>query len=312
MSGSRPRPLARRVQILESAGVITGRVALVDPEALGLGVTVMVHVHERSQCAWLDRFAAAIEDLPEIIEAYRISGEIDYTLKVVVPSIDAYDDFYRRLIGKVELYDVRSVFVMEEIKRTTALPLHFLPGTGSDLGSGHVEQAAEEVAVSALTKPGEWTFGIQLPIQTLTRTLVDEWEDAATVDDLVAITKAADQHGYDFVGVCDHVAIPDNDYASKMTTTWYDTISTLRTWLLTAAHPSAVRRVDRGVPPSAANGEGVRHPRSSLGWAGDPGGRCRARGGGVRCPRCRLPHPRKRLDETLRPFGGVRRHLCQP
>ena len=81
--------------------------------------------------------------------------------------------------------------------------------------------------MSALTKPGEWTFGIQLPIQTLTRTLVDEWEDAATVDDLVAITKAADQHGYDFVGVCDHVAIPDNDYASKMTTTWYDTISTL-------------------------------------------------------------------------------------
>ena len=108
------------------------RVALVDPEALGLGVTVMVHVRTNDHsAAWLDRFAAAIEDLPEIIEAYRISGEIDYTLKVVVPSIDAYDDFYRRLIGKVDLYDVRSVFVMEEIKRTTALPLHFLPGTGS-------------------------------------------------------------------------------------------------------------------------------------------------------------------------------------
>ena len=125
-------PVWRRVQILENAGVITGRVALVDPEALGLGVTVMVHVRTNDHsAAWLDRFAAAIEDLPEIIEAYRISGEIDYTLKVVVPSIDAYDDFYRRLIGKVELYDVRSVFVMEEIKRTTALPPHFLPGTGS-------------------------------------------------------------------------------------------------------------------------------------------------------------------------------------
>ena len=125
-------PVWRRVQILENAGVITGRVALVDPEALGLGVTVMVHVRTNDHsAAWLDRFAAAIEDLPEIIEAYRISGEIDYTLKVVVPSIDAYDDFYRRLIGKVELYDVRSVFVMEEIKRTTALPLHFLPRTGS-------------------------------------------------------------------------------------------------------------------------------------------------------------------------------------
>ena len=119
-------PVWRRVQILESAGVITGRVALVDPEALGLGVTVMVHVRTNDHsAAWLDRFAAAIEDLPEIIEAYRISGEIDYTLKVVVPSIDAYDDFYRRLIGKVDLYDVRSVFVMEEMKRTTALPLDF-------------------------------------------------------------------------------------------------------------------------------------------------------------------------------------------
>ena len=125
-------PVWRRVQILENAGVITARVALVDPEALGLGVTVMVHVRTNDHsAAWLDRFAAAIEDLPEIIEAYRISGEIDYTLKVVVPSIDAYDDFYRRLIGKVDLYDVRSVFVMEEIKRTTALPLHFLPSTGS-------------------------------------------------------------------------------------------------------------------------------------------------------------------------------------
>ncbi|MEM8708008.1 MAG: Lrp/AsnC family transcriptional regulator [Actinomycetota bacterium] len=121
-------PVWRRVQILEGEGVITSRVALVDPEAIGLGVTVMVHVRTNDHsAAWLDRFATAIEELPEITEAYRISGEIDYTLKVVVPSIDAYDDFYRRLISKVELYDVRSVFVMEEIKRTTALPLHFLP-----------------------------------------------------------------------------------------------------------------------------------------------------------------------------------------
>ena len=120
-------PVWRRVQILENAGVITARVALVDPEALGLGVTVMVHVRTNDHsAAWLDRFAAAIEDLPEIIEAYRISGEIDYTLKVVVPSIEAYDDFYKRLIGRVDLYDVRSVFVMEEMKRTTALPLHFI------------------------------------------------------------------------------------------------------------------------------------------------------------------------------------------
>lgn len=63
--------------------------------------------------------------MPEIVEAYRISGEIDYTLKVVVPSIDAFDGFYKRLIAEVDLYDVRSVFVMEEMKRTTALPLDF-------------------------------------------------------------------------------------------------------------------------------------------------------------------------------------------
>ncbi len=121
-------PVWRRVQNLEKEGVITGRVALVDPAALGIGVTVMVHVRTNDHsAAWLERFAAAIEDMPEIVEAYRISGEIDYTLKVVVPSIDAYDEFYKRLIGRVDLYDVRSVFVMEELKRTTALPLDFAP-----------------------------------------------------------------------------------------------------------------------------------------------------------------------------------------
>ncbi|MEM9202745.1 MAG: Lrp/AsnC family transcriptional regulator [Actinomycetota bacterium] len=119
-------PCWRRVQILEREGVITRRVAIVDPQTIGLGVTVMVHVRTNDHsAAWLDGFAAAIDELPEIVEAYRISGEIDYTLKVVVPSIEAYDDFYKRLISRVELYDVRSVFVMEEMKRTTALPLHF-------------------------------------------------------------------------------------------------------------------------------------------------------------------------------------------
>lgn len=79
----------------------------------------------------------------------------------------------------------------------------------------------------AITAPGDWSFGIQLPIQTLTRTLIDPWEDEATVADLVTIAKRCDDLGYDFVGVCDHVAIPDNEYASRMTTTWYDTIATL-------------------------------------------------------------------------------------
>ena len=68
---------------------------------------------------------------------------------------------------------------------------------------------------------------MQLPVQTLTRTLADPWEDSATVSDLVTITKKAEATGHDFVGVCDHIAIPDNDYAANMTTTWYDTVATL-------------------------------------------------------------------------------------
>ena len=81
--------------------------------------------------------------------------------------------------------------------------------------------------MSAINPGDGWSYGIQLPIQTLTRTLVDPWEDDATVDDLIAIAKRCDERGYDFIGVCDHVAIPDNEYAARMTTTWYDTIATL-------------------------------------------------------------------------------------
>ncbi len=81
--------------------------------------------------------------------------------------------------------------------------------------------------MAAITAKGGWAFGVQLPVQTLSRTLVDPWEDKATVDDLVSIAQRCDQLGYDFIGVCDHVAIPNNDYAAKMTTTWYDTVATL-------------------------------------------------------------------------------------
>jgi len=81
--------------------------------------------------------------------------------------------------------------------------------------------------VTAINTGSGWSYGIQLPIQTLTRTLVDPWEDGASVADLVTIAQRCDERGYDFVGVCDHVAIPDNEYASRMTTTWYDTIATL-------------------------------------------------------------------------------------
>ena len=90
---------------------------------------VQIRTNDHS-AAWLEHFSAALAELPEIMEARRTSGEIDYMLKVVVPSIEAYDDFYKRLISKVDLYDVRTVFVMEEMKHTTALPLAPAPEVG--------------------------------------------------------------------------------------------------------------------------------------------------------------------------------------
>ena len=97
----------------------------------------------------------------------------------------------------------------------------------------------------------DWIYGMQLPIQTLTRTLVDPWEDGATVDDLVDVARRAEATGHRFVGVCDHVAIPDDDYASRMRTTWYDTVATLG---FLAAHTSRVRLL------SVIYVAGYRHP----------------------------------------------------
>ena len=122
--GLTPTPCWRRVRALEEAGVIARRVALVDPASVNLRVTALVNIRTNNHGPeWIDEFQAALDAFPEIVEAYRTSGDIDYTLKVMVPSIDAYDGFYKRLIAAVDLYDVRSIFVMEEMKRTTALPL---------------------------------------------------------------------------------------------------------------------------------------------------------------------------------------------
>ena len=122
--GLTPTPCWRRVRALEESGVIARRVALVDPASVNLRVTALVNIRTNNHGPdWIDEFQAALDAFPEIVEAYRTSGDIDYTLKVMVPSIDAYDGFYKRLIAAVDLYDVRSIFVMEEMKRTTALPL---------------------------------------------------------------------------------------------------------------------------------------------------------------------------------------------
>jgi len=119
-------PCWRRIQNLETTGVIERRVALVDARSVNLSLTALVMVRtSQHNAAWTQSFLAAVESFEEVIEAYRTSGEVDYLLKVTVPNMDAYDAFYQRLIEHVDLYDVRTTFVMEEMKHTTALPLHY-------------------------------------------------------------------------------------------------------------------------------------------------------------------------------------------
>jgi len=119
-------PCWRRIQKMEEDGVIKRRVAVLDPVKVNAGVTVFVAIrtNEHNE-AWLRKFAAAVEDFPEVVEFYRMSGEVDYLMRVVVPDIGAYDSFYKKLIGKIALTDVSSSFAMEQIKYTTALPLEF-------------------------------------------------------------------------------------------------------------------------------------------------------------------------------------------
>jgi Lrp/AsnC family transcriptional regulator, cysteine-sensing transcriptional activator len=119
-------PCWRRIQKLEEEGVIQRRVALLDPRKVRTGVTVFVAIRtNQHHDDWLETFAEAVNDLPEVVEFYRMSGEVDYLLRVVVPDIEHYDRFYKKLIGRVSLSDVSSSFAMEQIKFTTALPLEF-------------------------------------------------------------------------------------------------------------------------------------------------------------------------------------------
>ena len=117
-------PCWRRIQRMEEEGVIRGRVAVLDPQKVNAGVTVFVFVRTSShEVEWLKRFSEIVSRFPEVVEFYRMSGEVDYLLRVVVPDIAAYDDFYKRLIAKIEISDVSSSFAMEQIKYTTELPL---------------------------------------------------------------------------------------------------------------------------------------------------------------------------------------------
>lgn len=119
-------PCWRRIQRLQSDGYIRKRVALLDAAKLKVGVTVFVAVKtSRHNQEWFEKFHAAVMKLPEVVEFYRMSGDMDYLLRVVVPDIAGYDAVYKKLIRTADLFDVSSSFAMEQIKYTTALPLNF-------------------------------------------------------------------------------------------------------------------------------------------------------------------------------------------
>ena len=113
-----------RIHRLEDGGVIRKRVAILDPVKLGVGVTMFVLVRAAEHSPdWFARFAATVQAMPEVLEFYRTSGDVDDLLKLQVHDVAAYDEFYRQLVRSVRCADVSAIFSMEEIKRTTAIPL---------------------------------------------------------------------------------------------------------------------------------------------------------------------------------------------
>ena len=118
-------PCWKRIQKLEARGVITRRVALVDPESVGVGLCVLVSVEAGEHTPeWLQLFSAGVAAMPEVMEVYRVAGDIDYMLRVAVADMTEYDTFYKRLIAIAPMKNVTSRFAMERIKHTTAYPLH--------------------------------------------------------------------------------------------------------------------------------------------------------------------------------------------
>lgn len=117
----------RRIKALEDAGLISRKVALLDPAALGVPLTALVMVRtNQHEAGWLAQFRAAVLNMPEVVAAWRMSGELDYVLRVRIPSVAGYDAFYQRLISQVPMSDVSATFVLEEIKETTEIPLELL------------------------------------------------------------------------------------------------------------------------------------------------------------------------------------------
>jgi Lrp/AsnC family transcriptional regulator len=117
-------PCWRRIQRLEEQGVIEKRVALINPESIGLGLSVFVEIETGDHSSeWIDRFAAAVAGIPEVMEVYRMAGDVDYLLRIAVSDMAAYDAFYKKLIALVPLKNVTSRFAMERVKSTTSYPL---------------------------------------------------------------------------------------------------------------------------------------------------------------------------------------------
>ena len=114
----------RRVRRLEEQGILKARVAICDPDSLGLGQTVFVAIRTREHSAkWLKSFAKTVSDIPEVVEFYRMAGDVDYLIKIVVGSVADYDRVYKSLISKIEIADVSATFAMECLKNTTELPV---------------------------------------------------------------------------------------------------------------------------------------------------------------------------------------------
>lgn len=114
----------RRIKALETAGVIRNRVALLDAAKLGLGLSVFIQIRTSNHAAdWLEKFARATREMPEILGAYRMTGDLDYLIRARVADVAAYDRLYQRLIKKIDVSDISASFVMEELKETTELPL---------------------------------------------------------------------------------------------------------------------------------------------------------------------------------------------
>lgn len=119
-----PTPCWKRIQRMEQQGIIRARVALLDPEKVNAGVTVFIAVKtDQHNTTWSEKFASEMSAFPEIVEIYRMSGEVDYLLRAVVSDIPAFDALYKKIIARIALSNVTSTFAMEQIKYTTALPV---------------------------------------------------------------------------------------------------------------------------------------------------------------------------------------------